>query len=67
VTAATAGASEGKNVWLEQDLDDNLYGELTGGKTGGDGHTNVLTIVERAAFFESCIVQGPIGVRLRPA
>ena len=25
--------------------------ELTGGKTGGDGHVNVLTIVEWAAFF----------------
>ena len=25
--------------------------ELTGGKTSGDGHVNVLTIVEWAAFF----------------
>ena len=25
--------------------------ELTGGKTGGDGHVNMLTIVEWAAFF----------------
>jgi len=40
--------------------------ELTGGKTSGDGYVNVLTIVELAAFFESRIVQGFAGVRLRP-
>jgi len=31
---------------------------LTGGKTGGDGHADVPTIVERAAIFELRIVQG---------
>ena len=33
----------------------------------GDGHANVLTIVERAADFESRFIQGSVGVRLRPA
>ena len=31
--------------------------ELTGGKTGGDGHANVSAIVEWAPFFESHIVR----------
>ena len=49
------------NVELQQSLDDDFYREpieLTGGKTDGDGHANASTIVERAAVFESCIVQG---------
>jgi len=61
MTTETAEASEGRNVELQQNLDDDFYrepSELTGGKTGGDGHANVLTIVEQTAFFESHIVQG---------
>jgi len=61
MTTETAEASEGRNVELQQNLDDDFYrepSELTGGKTSGDGHANVSTIVEQTAFFESHIVQG---------
>jgi len=61
MTTETAEASEGRNVELQQNLDDDFYrepSELTGGKTGGDGHANVSAIVEWAAFFESCIGRG---------
>jgi len=50
-----------KNVQLQQNLDDHFYGEpieLTGGKTGGDGHAKVSTIVKRVASFELHIVWG---------
>ena len=59
MTTETAEASEGRNV--EHNLDDDFCREpieLTGGKTGGDGHANVSAIVEWAAFFESCIGRG---------
>ena len=59
ITAETAETSGGRNVQLQQNLNDHFYGEfieLTSSKTGGGGHKNVSTIVERAAFFESRIV-----------
>ena len=53
MTAETAEASEGRNVELQQNLDDDFYREpidLTGRKTSADGHAKVSTIVEQAAF-----------------
>jgi len=70
VTTESAEASEGRNFELQQNLVDDFHGEpvkLTGGKPGGDGHANVLTIGERAADFEPRIVQGSVGVMLCPA
>ena len=43
------------NVELQQSLDDDFYTEPI---EDGDGHANASTIVERAAVFESRIVQG---------
>jgi len=57
---ATAKTSGERIVQPQKNLDDHFYGEpieLTGNKTGGDGHANVSTIVEQAAFFESRIVR----------
>ena len=61
MTIETVEASERRNVELQHNLDDDFCREpikLTSRKTGRDGHANVLTIVEWAAFFESCIGQG---------
>ena len=64
-----AKASEGRNVKLQQDLNDEFYGEpeeLIGGKAGGNGCAIVSAIVERTAFFELCIVQGVVAAIRRP-
>jgi len=57
--AKTAEASEGRNVWLQQDLDDNREPDWW-----QNGHANVLIIVGWTAFFELSIVHGYVEVRL---
>ena len=61
VRAETAEASEGVNLncnRVSMMTSTESLSRLTGGKTGGDGHADVSTIVERAAIFELRIVQG---------
>ena len=66
-----AEVSKRRNVKLQQDPNDEFYGEpveLTGGKTetGGDGRAIMSAIVERNVAFKWLMVQAAVKVTRLP-